>query len=828
MSRRFAVILLHFMLCFCAAAQSVTQVSGVADSTRVVVLNSSTIVATVNPVKVLEDTVEYNPAAHRLAEDATLEDVLRKIPGLEINDGVVTLHGREIKQILIDGQRFFAGDIKAGLQNISADMISKVRSYEKESDFARMTGVDDGEREPVLDVKVKKNAIGSWNGTIGGGYGMYNRYVGKANVIRVDKNQQIAIMADFNDLNGKISINNASRTQLGGGSAGDAHRRSAGVNYSLKQKKFKCDVNASYSGSDALKKSDTFTERIYYDGITSFQGNGGGKYGNNVPSLEGKFEWTPVRDLVILVKPSFKYTDNRNDTRTTGTNYTIGGKFSSDVDNANVNGQNNFNSSLQFSVVKRNLARKKGRSLSMNAVAGYKDIFEDWFQTFHTQYKSSVKDRGVKVDSRTISSSVSAQLAYNEPLGKGWFAQITLYSQYNYKTLDRKVYDMHAANPMWTVHDGNIPGYEDFLLGKLTSRGGYELVNNKITIAGRLNKKKINLTVGLNIQPQFSRLAYRDTLGRDTVVRKSACYFSPNFHLVYRPTNSDRMTLSYRSTVSAPTLYNLLPVSNGTNPLYIHYGNESLLPTNIHKMEFSYDRGNSAKLSNLTVNASAKVMQNYVASNVTYDPVTGGTTTVPCNIDGNWEATASMVYNKSFANGLSLVQHAGFSFNNIPSFLYDSRSKATDIARMQRSMLKESFDLMYRIPWLQITGNVNADITDERCAIRPEINQLPYSFGAGLKGEFFCPWDMRLLVDFSFLGQRGYTLKDLNRNYYVLNASLSQPFLRKRLILSLDAYDLLGQLPNLTRSFNVSSRNIVSYNGYNRYVMLRLVYRFKI
>lgn len=88
---------------------------------------------------------------------------------------------------------------------------------------------------------------------------------------------QASGVADFNDLNGKISINNASRTQLGGGSAGDAHRRSAGVNYSLKQKKFKCDINASYSGSDALKKSDTFTERIYYDGITSFQGNGGGR-----------------------------------------------------------------------------------------------------------------------------------------------------------------------------------------------------------------------------------------------------------------------------------------------------------------------------------------------------------------------------------------------------------------------------------------------------------------------------------------------------------------------------------------------------------------------
>ena len=111
-------------------------------------IEASTVVASVPPVKVLEDTVVYNAAAYQVAEDAALEDLLRKIPGLEVDGNRVTLNGRAVEKILVNGKLYFGGDVAAGLKNIQADMVDQLRAYEMPSDFARISGIDDGEEVP--------------------------------------------------------------------------------------------------------------------------------------------------------------------------------------------------------------------------------------------------------------------------------------------------------------------------------------------------------------------------------------------------------------------------------------------------------------------------------------------------------------------------------------------------------------------------------------------------------------------------------------------------------------------------------------------------------
>lgn len=798
-------------------------------------LNNSIVVAAATPVKVVEDTVEYNPAAYRLAEDAMLEDILRRIPGLNIENGVVTLHGKEVKQLLVNGQRFFAGDIKAGMQNISADIVAKVNAYERESDFTRATGIDDGERETVLDLKIKKNIMGGWTGNLTGAYGLHNRYVAKANLSKIDKNKQLSILGNFNNVNGTININNASRNQLGGGGGGDAHKRELGLNYAKNSSKLKIDASVHYSGNNRDLQSTRSVERIYAGGITGYEGQTAALNMANVPKFEARIEWTPSRKFSLLVKPSFKYTNNDNFSHSWGDNTNMKQQWKSGVDNYSKLSQSIFAASLGMIATFRNVGEKRGRSLSLSLTPSFYGNMDKDGQSYHTIYKSSETTRKVFVDAANSSPSASIQLSYSEPLGKGFFIQGIIYSQYVLKTSVRNVYDTKAASTAagtdWTVQQALPQNYLDFILNDISTEGKYTLLNNYFSVNMRYNRKKINLTAGVRLSPQFSWMNFHDENGVQQCIRKKAFFVSPNLNFVYRPKKTERLSLSYNAYASAPSMYNLLPVSNGTNPLYVHNGNADLLPVYTHKIDLSYNVSNAAHNNSVVVNARAKILENSVSNMTVYDEQTGGTITTPYNINGNWNAQASMAYNQLLPLGFTLVQHASFDFFNTNNYLYDSSTRVTDTNTMRRAMLKESLDVQWRNSWLEVIANISADLTSETSTLRKEMNQMPYSFATGIKLNAVCPWKMRISLDYSFLLQRGYrgeAVSELNRNYNVLNASISQPFLRNKLILSINAYDTLGQLPNLTRSFSQSNRSISLFNGYNRYFLVRLIYKFKV
>lgn len=809
--------------------QPVGNMAVVGDSSTVVVqLNNATVSAHVEPVKIVEDTVEYNPAAYRLPEDAMLEDLLRKIPGLEINDGTVTLHGRQVTQILIDGKRFFSGNVKTGLQNISAEMVAKVRAYERESDFTRTTGIDDGEQEPVLDLKIKKHMMDGWRGNVSGAYGLENRYNARANANKIKKDEQNTLLANFNNLNGKININNASRNQLGGGGSGDSDKMEGGFNMSRKGKKVDFDANVHYNGNDRKVVSQSNSETVYSTGITSYTGTNSSRNRQYVPTADTRVEWNLDKNNLMIFKANFKYTGNRNLSHTLGTNYNISGGKSSDTDNGSLYKSDIFSSTFTYQYTHRFNQFKRGRSLTFNAY--WYNYSSDEYNplTYKTLYTKSQNVRKVYAAPLSRNTNTYVQLSYNEPIRKGYNIQSYVQFFYAFKDYARSVYDINAADPGWEVDKPLPSDFKEHIIPSISAAGHYEQFMTKITLNMRLYRKKFNITAGFVVTPQISNLSYKDTLGRDTVVRKTMCYFAPNFTFNYRPTKTEKLTIFYRTWTGSPSVYNLLPVSNGTNPLYVHYGNENLLVPFTHKMDVTFNKSNLRKQSSLVCNMTFRYVQNQISNRTEYNPSTGGTTAVPFNIEGNWDADGSMAYTKTLERGFSVVQHASANFVNNMSYLYDSRTKSTDINKMQRLMLKESFDATYRNDYLELIANVNGDFTMENSALRPEMTQYPFSFGAGLKANALCPWDMRVVADFSFLGQRGYIIGELNRNYYVLNASISQPFYHKRFVVSIEGYDLLGQLPNLTRNFNASSRSIVTFNGVNRTVMLKLLYRFKI
>ena len=801
-------------------------------------------------VTVSADTLVYNPEAFRLEDDAMLEDLLRKIPGLEIHGETVLLHGRPISELLVNGERFFSGNLRAGLQSLSADMVEKINAYQRESDFARLTGVDDGEEVPVLDIKIKKNALNGWKGTVNSGYGTSSRYTGRINANHIDKKKRNTVIASIRNTSDPISLNNASRNQLGGGAGGDNNRGEAGYTFALRKEKVKLEGNLYYSGNHKRLLSDTQAEHIVSSGSYYTSSDALNLSNSHTPKGGLSMEWKINPKTTLILKPSFSAT--LSDTYTDSE----GGNFASDpaaaADSAALrsitktttdNEQHQFSRRLNYSLYAQIVRRfeKKGRTFSLSFYSTGTYTGTDQGSDYRTRYyriasnPDSLLRRDQYIHSRSSANRWYASFSYNEPLGKKISFQTIILPDYRRSHTVRNVYDLVAADPGWSVT--NSPSRRDFLsslpenypysrLDAISSDGLYQFYMLSITTSLRFVYKKVRFTSGLITRPQWTRLSYPEE-GEIQVTKVSLCTFAPYINLTYSPKKSNKLSFLYKTTSGIPSVYDLLPVSSGTNPLYVHEGNPNLRPSLTHTVNLSFNKSNIKKQNSLIINSGLTAIKDAVSNSTIYDPETGGRSVTPRNIDGRWTLTASLVYNKTFGDGtFSISEHVSGNYNNNVAYLYNSKLKADEINVANRLMLKQSFDCNFRRDWLELTLNLSGDRTDERSQLRPEMNQQPYTLRAGLSSQIAFPWDMRLTTTFYTIFQRGYTIASFNRNYFVLNATLSQTLIKKKLTLRIEGRDLLRQLPSMTRNFSSDRRAVTTYNGVNSFVIARLVYQF--
>lgn len=839
------------------------DLGNIALATDAIFLESAVVSAKANVVTVVEDTLVYNPAAFRLPEDAMLEDLLKKIPGLEVNGGVITLHGKEISDLYVDGKRFFGGNVKTGLKSLSADMIDKVNAYERESDFSRISGIDDGEKEPVLDVKIKPNKMKGWHNRIGIGYGTEGRYNARFNANKITKKKQATVVLSQRNLSSQAGLNNTSRSQVGTGSAGDRTTREAGANFNISKKTLEFNGNAHYDGNERDAESRSRVQNINA-ASRSFTNTNSDIYSlMNKAKADFTLEWKPNKSNTLYVKPEFIYTGNSSRSKSDGSYFSkdpyelvespndwIGFDIPDDplksvrsnsTDNLTHTYSHNFQGHITVTATHR--FAKKGRTLSFRTKNSFHATNGDNFGSYLTRYykykkkPDSLLVRKSKLGTFDRTWSFLGQFSYNEPLGGGFHIQITARTERSIKTNIRDICFLQGMDPEW------LPPYELGIRGAFASLpaswrdgfdpsfsydGTYEYRATSIVTNFRFVKKKFNLVAGATFRPLHTKLTYHQN-GETRETDNSDFQIAPNVTIKYNPAKSRQFSFTYHNWASQPSVYNLVEVSSGTNPLYVHVGNPNLKPVLVHNLNLSWNLSDLKTQSSLIVNGTCRIEQGKICDMASYDSESGGRTTTHENVDGNWKATGSVVYNKTFKDSRwSLSNHLGAEFQNNMSYLYNSKIKEAELNRSSRLMVKENFDGCFRNGWLEANLNLRAEYTDERSVLRPDMDQKPINVSTGLSTTFTLPWKMRINAEYTYMVQRGYTYQELNRDYHVLNASVSQPFLKKKATLKLEAEDTLGQLINLTRTFGAQSRSIITYNGINRYIMLRFIYRFTV
>ena len=356
----------------------------------------------------------------------------------------------------------------------------------------------------------------------------------------------------------------------------------------------------------------------------------------------------------------------------------------------------------------------------------------------------------------------------------------------------------------------------------------YRYYNHDASVALRFVRQKWQLSAGMSFQPQHTVLSYkRGDYMVDTT--RNVFNFAPNIDFRYRFSKVSQLRFFYRGRSSQPSMENLLPIVDNSNPQNIRVGNPGLKPSFSHNLRLFYNTYDVDHQRGIFSHASFQATQNSISNSRVYNEATGGWTTTPKNINGNWNLFGMFGFNTALKNKkFNISSFANVMYQNNVGYLTDTQTRLEQKNTTTNLNLNERLRASYRNDWLEVGLNGTLGYTVERDRLTPANNQKPYTFSYGGFTNITAPWNMSLSTNISNQARRGYRDSSMNRNELIWNAQLSQTFLGGDATVSFEMYDILRRQSNITRSLTSSGRTVYEYNGVNSYCMLRFIYRLNI
>lgn len=793
-----------YLLHSLAAAAQEPESQGISET-----IIASVVVADPPLVKTIGDTVVFNPGGLILEEDAVLEDILRKIPGMDVEGGVVTLYGRKVEKLLVEGRLYFGGDILTGLRNIQGDSVESIKAYVRPNDFARAAGIDDGEDEPVLDVKIKRRFMGSWKGRLQGGGSYPLHYLATGNAGVLTDSIHASILANFRDLPTVLTAMGQRPVKLGTGADGDRDRRDAGADFSKNGKHLDLDANIKYTGY-SYKRQRSLGAQNFYRNSTSFVNQADEQSGvNDNLSAQADIEWKPTRQWTFILKPSISLQATQSTSAPVTFTYKSAPWLDPEASAINRTEQlvSSRNRRLEGKITVQGTRRmaKRGRTLSLRIYEGFSSALSgsDNYYTGITFKNNKTSQRNYQILAPWTRNECSVQGSWNEPLGHGFHLQFLVNGRWVRHAMNRDYFFLET-------------GERDDVF---SSEGIYQGLQLTSIASLRYVKKTINVTAGVALKPVWSVV--------NRSIRNAQMYAAPNLTVRYNRSKDQFLSLRYNSTVGMPSPASLIPIRSGTNPLYIHEGNPDLKPSFTHKITLTFNHSAPAKGNSLVAEAVVSMVQNAFSSATEYIPETGGRIIRSRNIDGTWKAGGSLVFNHSFKRlPLSISSHTDGEFAHSPSYLYNSATKEDEINNWQRGSIRERLDAAIRWRRYSLTLSAGGEYTHEHSLVFEELNFEPWALFVQADGAVSLPYKWRIASNIGFYSTHGHGFEDVDRDLCLWNASVSKSFLRGQLTLRLTANDILDQSAHYTYQSSSTTHRYYAYNGFGRTILLQLIWKF--
>ena len=792
------------------------------------IIDEIVVVGVKSPITVKEDTIEFNADTYKTQANAVVEDLLKRLPGVEVgSDGKITANGKEVKKILIDGKEFFSDDPTVASKNIPADMINKLQVIDRKSDLARLTGVDDGDDETVINLTVKKGMNNGWFGTVNAGYGTDDRYAGNVMINHFRDGNQFTILGGGNNVNNLGFGDGASgRFQRFGGDRGVTTSQYAGINFNVGSKEddhFRVGGDVMYSHSDRDTRTSTARQYLFEDSTSYYDANTAARdKGHN---LRGDFriKWEVDSNNTIDFRPNFSFNFNKSERG--DSSLTRAG----DAQRTSVNRSlsNFFNDGKSYEwgarlIYNHKVANHPGRSQSLMLNYSYSNVHEDGdTYTDNTYYllpeQSQLIDQ--TANNRRKTHSVTGRLSWTEPLGdikNARFLELSYRGSYRYTTSDKMVYD----NDRTGVWPGGTITHQDWNEG-LSNSFRNTFYNQEFNVGFRQVRKAYNLNVGLTVNGAMSKSKDLINSARD-IAERWAWSVAPYARFRYKFTDTRNLNFNYRMRASQPSITQLQPVADESNPLNIVIGNPELKPTFTHNINLRF--GDFAQGAQRSIMAMMNVdfAQNSIVSTTTYDATTGGRVTSYTNVNGVWNAMAMNMLSFPFGSQKTwyFTSHLFTRYSVTKGINNDieNRSNTWRINYSPGLAFRNSvFDLEIR-PQYSFQNTTNTVTTAS--------NRNIHTYGGMFNGTYSAPFGLVISTDLRYSTTSGYS-SGYNTKQWIWNGSLAYQFLRdKQAAVTVSVYDILGQQKNVFRNVTANYIEDAIYNSLGRYGLVTFTYRF--
>ena len=831
-----------------------------------IMLKGAVVTAMAQKVTLKEDTFVYNSAAYRTPEGSVVEELVKRLPGAEVSDdGTIKINGKEVKKILVDGKEFMTGDTKTALKNLPTSIIDKIKAYDEKSDLSKVTGIDDGEEQTVLDFNVKKGMNKGLMSNIDLGIGNKDRYSARGMGGYFNSNNRFMLFGNANNTSDRGFGGGGPRRGFGGGNGLNASKMLA-ANYNYEEKnKFKFNTSLRWNHSDGDVWSRRSSENFM--GSSSSFSNSLNQNFSRSDSWNGniRLEWMPDTMTNILFRPSISWTTN--DSRSTGISASYNQnpyQYSDDPlsdeaiekmneDDAVVNTQrsvslnNSKNNNISGMLQLNRKLNNKGRNVTLRMDAKYtdKDSKSISLQNAHLYLVQTAAglDSTYQTNRYNLTPSkdysYSAQATYSEPLWKATFLQFSYKFTYSYSKSDRSTYDFSkysfdGINPeygAWGNYLGRLDGELcDYRDDKLSRYSEYRNYTHDIQVMMRFVRQKYNLNFGVMIQPQRSKFI-QDYQGKYVDTVRTVTNVSPTLDFRYRFSKMSNLRVNYRGTTSQPSISQLLDITDNSDPLNISKGNPGLKPSFTQNFRLFYNNFVQNHNKGVMTYINFSTTSNSISNKVTYDETTGGRISRPENINGNCNVMGAFMFNCSIdsAGVWNINTDTNLGYNHYVSYLSLDKSQDSQKNTTQNTTWNERLSLSYRNDWLELSLDGTLAYNHAKNKLQPNSNLDTWQFSYGPSMTLTAPWGTSLNTSLSCSSRRGYSDASMNTDEFVWNAQLSQGFLKgKPLTVMLQFYDLLHQQSTFSRAISSVSRTDTEYNAINSYAMLHVVYRMNL
>ena len=823
-----------------------------------IMLKEAVVTGRAAQVVVRKDTLVFNPEAIRTPEGSAIEELIKRMPGAEVDeDGNITINGKEVKKILLDGKEFMLGDIETAIKNLPINIIQNVKFYDQSSDQARITGIEDGEKETVLDFTVKKGMNRGYMTNLDIAGGTQHRYASRGMGSSFTDKTRIMLMGNMNN-----KEENAGWWNNRGLNAS----KMAGMNLNYDDgKKIKADLSIRYNHRDGDNANENTSENFYSEEYRTFS-NSNSKNLTRSNNWNGnmRLEWKPDTLTTILMRANGSY--GTNDGRQTSLSAT----FSDDpylyvADPLADDGiaemysrqkavNHNQQASLSYGRNKNawgmlQLFRRlnpRGRNITVRFEGSMGDSQQEntsnnevhLFQVKNQAGQDSTYFTARYNTTPSDNSGYVVNATYSEPLWKGAHLQTSYELRYNQNKSDRQTYDFShmAVNPFagiipqyreWDPWLGSVRDNLDEHLDKSLSRySEYKNYTHNIRLMLRYYQEKYEYNIGIHVQPQRSNFI-QDYRNRYVDTIRNVTNITPTLDFRYKFTDQHSIRVQYRGDTRQPDITQLLDITDDSNPLYITKGNPGLKPQFTNSLNVYYNNYIQRYKRSIVVYANYRHIRNSISNLVRYNPETGGSVSQPENINGNWNINSGVTFNTAIDTTAhwNVGTDTRLRYNNYVSYV--AQQKADAEKNTTRSYnLSERLNLSYRNDWLEITADGWVNYQHSRNELQPTADLDTWQFNYGGQMIIRLPFGMEISTNIHENSRRGYNDPSSNTNELIWNGQISQTFLRsKTLVVALNFYDLLQQQSNYNRWVGATGRSDTRYNGINSYAMLHVRYR---